>query len=71
MATNDTTIGCNRDSDKEKRKYNRKKTDMAPSSLRKTTGFEIQTRDIRNPTTRAFIVKSHFDIQLDNSQLWK
>ena len=58
MAANNTTIGWNCDS----ANTIEKNTDIAPSSLRKTTGFEIQTRDIRNPITRAFIVKGHFDI---------
>ena len=62
MATNDKKIDWNWNSDKEKRKTHRKNTDMASSSIRKTTGFEIQTRNIRNLTTRTFIVKSHFVI---------
>ena len=45
---------------KGKGKYNNKNTNMPSSSIFKTTGFKIQTRDIRNPTTRAFMVKSQF-----------
>lgn len=50
MAKNDTKMVWNCDSDKEKGKYNSLEY---WSSKRETTGFEIQTRDIRNPLKRA------------------
>ena len=49
MAANDTKIGWYCDSNRQKHNAN---SDMASSSIRKTTGFKIQTRDIRNPFKR-------------------
>ena len=49
MVTNDTKMGWNCDSNRQKHNAN---SDMASSSIRKTTGFKIQTRDIRNPFKR-------------------
>ena len=50
MAINNRKLGWNCDSDREKCKYNSKNTDsdMAFSSMRETTGLEIQTKDKRN-----------------------
>ena len=50
MATSDTNMGLNCNSDREKSKYNSK---MVSFSVRKTIGFEIQTRDISNPPKRS------------------
>ena len=46
--TNDTKMGWNHDSDREKCKWNAN-SNMASSSICEITGFEIQTRDIHNP----------------------
>lgn len=50
MAINNRKLGWNCDSYREKCKYNSKNTesDRAFSSMRETTGLEIQTKDIRN-----------------------
>ena len=55
MATNDTKMDWNCDSDEDKSKYNGKIPDrgMASSSIREMKGFEIQTSDIRSPPKRA------------------
>ena len=53
MATNDSKMGWYCDSNRQKRKWENANSDMAFSSIRKTTGFEIQTWDIRNPSKRA------------------
>ena len=50
MATSDTNMGLNCNSDREKSKYN---SNMVSFSVRKTIGFEIQTRDISNPPKRS------------------
>ena len=52
MATKDTKIGWNCDSDREKRKYNSKYRQwhgflLNTASIRETTGFEIQTKVIK------------------------
>ena len=50
MATSDTNMGLNCNSDREKSKYN---SNMVSLSVHKTIGFEIQTRDISNPPKRS------------------
>ena len=50
MAKNDTKMVWNCDRDREKGRYNSLEY---WSSKRETTGFEIQTRDIRNPLKKA------------------
>ena len=52
MATSDTNMGLNCNSDREKSKYN---SNMVSFSVHKTipVGFEIQTRDISNPPKRS------------------
>ena len=42
-------MGWNCYSERAQRKYNSKNSDMASFSIGETTGFKIQTRDVRNP----------------------
>ena len=65
MTTNDIKMGWNSDSDRQKCQNNRKNTDrdMASSLIRKTTGFQIQTRDTGNPPKRvSWLIQINFMI---------
>ena len=54
MATNDTKMGGNSDSNTEKC------SDIASSSICETKGFEIQNRDMRNPCKAGFSLLCNF-----------